>query len=107
MTHPRRALALTLVALALPASAYAATRTVDVKDDFFSKKSLTITKGATVRWVWKGKAPHNVTVAKGPVKFHSPVKTSGGYKHVFKKRGTYKLLCTIHAPDMRMTITVR
>ena len=108
MTHPRRALALAAAALVLPASALAATtKTVSVKDDFFKAKSVTISKGSKVKWVWRGKAPHNVTVAKGPVKFRSSTKTSGTYTRTFKKKGTYRILCSIHAPDMKMTVTVR
>jgi plastocyanin len=45
-------------------------------------------------------------VTKGPVKFASKTKSSGTFTKKFKKKGTYKLLCTIHAPDMRMTLKV-
>ena len=43
----------------------------------------------------------------GPVSFRSSTKRSGSYSHVFRRRGTYKILCTVHAPEMHMTITVR
>jgi plastocyanin len=76
--------------------ALAATKTIAVKDNLFSPKSVTVKKGTTVKWVWKGKAPHNVTVKTGPVKFHSPLKTSGSYSRKLTKRGTYRIVCTIH-----------
>ena len=107
MTRLRRSVAaLAAAALLLPATALAATR-VGVKDDKFSTRSLTISKGTTVRWVWKGHSRHNVTVVAGPRYFRSATKRSGTFTHRFTKRGTYRLLCTVHAPKMKMTITVR
>ena len=86
--------------------ALAATKTVSVKDNFFSPKSLTVKKGTKVKWSWKGSAPHNVTVTSGPVKFHSSTQTSGSFSKTFSKKGTYKIVCTIHAPGMKMTVKV-
>ena len=104
----RPALALAAVALAVPATALAAgTRSVSVKDNVFVSKSITVSRGTAVKWVWRGKHLHNVTVVKGPVKFHSGTKKTGTFTRTFSKAGTYKLLCTVHAPDMKMTVTVR
>jgi plastocyanin len=108
MTHPRRAMALAAVSLvALPATAMAATRGVSVRDNVFSSKSVTIHKGQTIKWTWRGKAMHNVTVAKGPASFRSSTKTRGTFSHRFTRKGTYRLVCTVHAPGMKMTVTVR
>jgi plastocyanin len=114
MTHRktlRVAAVLTTAAVALPGGAVAMaagkTKRVSVKDDKFVAKSITVSAGTKVKWVWKGDAPHNVTVTKGPAKFHSSTKTSGSFTKKLTKKGTYKLLCTIHAPDMTMTIKVR
>ena len=107
MTNLRRSIgAFAVAALLMPATALAATR-VRVKDDKFSARSLTIAKGTTVRWVWKGHSRHNVTVVSGPRSFRSATKRSGTFSHRFTKRGTYRLLCTVHAPKMKMTVTVR
>lgn len=93
---------------AVPALALAAsTKGVSVKDDKFVSSSVTISKGSAIRWTWKGHAPHNVTVTKGPSKFRSGTKTKGSFKHTFKKRGTYRIVCTIHAPDMKMKVVVK
>jgi plastocyanin len=92
-------------ALAIPA--FAATKTVQVKDNKFVATKITVSKGTTVKWVWKGKAPHDVSVTKGPAKFKSSIKTSGSYSKKLTKKGTYNLVCTIHAPGMKMTITVK
>ena len=92
-------------ALAMPA--LAATRTVQVKDNKFVAKTITVSKGTTVKWVWKGAAPHNVTVTKGPAKFRSTTKVKGSFAKKLTRKGTYTILCTIHAPGMKMRITVK
>jgi plastocyanin len=106
MTRLRPVLAVAAsAALVVPASALAARR-VALHHDSFSRKSLTISKGTKVRWRWHG-GLHNVTVVKGPVTFRSSTKRHGSYSHVFRRKGTYKILCTVHAPEMHMTIRVR
>ena len=84
----------------------ASTKTVSVKDDFFSPKALTISKGTKVTWVWKGKGRHNVAVANGPTTFRAATRKKGKFSHTFSKRGKYFIVCTIHAPDMHITIKV-
>jgi plastocyanin len=108
-----RRLALTLAVLAVGGgmaavpSSGAGTKTVLVKDDFFSPAKLTISKGTEVKWVWKGKRRHNIAVANGPSNFRFGTRKKGSKTHTFKKRGTYSIVCTIHAPDMHMTIKVK
>jgi plastocyanin len=91
-------------ALAIPA--LAATKTVQVEDNKFVAKSITVKKGSTVKWVWKGKAPHNVKVTKGPATFSSKTQVKGTFSKKLTKKGTYSIVCTIHAPDMKMTVKV-
>jgi plastocyanin len=93
-----------LGALAVPA--LAATKSIALRDTFFSPKSVTVKKGTTVKWVWRGRLPHNVTVRKGPVKFHSSTKTKGSFSKKLTKRGTYRIVCTIH-PGMNLTLKVK
>ncbi len=100
-------LAAVLVAAALLAvPALAATKSVTVGDTYFKAKSLTVSKGTTVKWVWRGKLPHDVKVKSGPSKFKSTVKTSGSYSRRLTRSGTYRIICTIH-PSMKQTVTVR
>jgi plastocyanin len=80
---------------------------VRLKDNVFVPKTLTVSRGSTVKFVWRGKAPHNVTVTKGPVKFKSKTMVKGSYSKKLTRRGTYTILCTIHAPGMRMTLKVK
>jgi plastocyanin len=86
------------------------TKSVEVDDNYFVKegapRTVTVHKGDKVEWEWEGSNPHNVTVKKGPVKFHSETQSSGSYEKKLRKVGTYKIVCTIHAPDMRMTLKV-
>ena len=108
----RKLLALALVAvLALAATAFAATHTYKVGDVYFVKRgkpqTVSVHKGDTVRWHWVGKLPHNVTVIKGPVKFHSKTQTSGNFSKRLTRKGTYVLMCTVHGGNQKMTIRVR
>lgn len=108
MKKPLAAGIATLVAAgAIAVPALAATSTVQVKDNKFVANRITVKKGTTVKWVWKGKAPHNVTVTKGPAKFSSKTFAKGTFSKKLTKAGTYTIVCTIHTPGMKMTIKVK
>jgi plastocyanin len=106
----RKLIALTAAAgvtAALAVPAFAATRTVQVRDDVFAPKSLTVSKNTTLRFVWRGKNPHNVVVSKGPQRFSSGgVKVKGSYSVKVRKAGSYTIVCQIH-PGMTMKLRVR
>jgi plastocyanin len=105
------ALAIAVLSAVLATQAFAKTRTVKVGDDYFLHRgkppTITIHKGQRVKWRWVGSDSHNVSTIKGPKSFHSKLQRGGTYSHKFKKAGTYKIVCTIHAPDMAMTIKVK
>ena len=86
--------------------ALAATKSVSLKDDKFAPKSVTVKRGTTLKFVWRGKHPHNVVVASGPKKFHSKVQTKGTFKAKVTKKGTYKIICQIH-PGMTLKLKVK
>jgi plastocyanin len=97
---------------ALASVAMAATRSVKVGDDYYVRSRgvpvVTVKKGTTVKWNFRGSNPHSVTVSKGPRKFDSGVKTSGSYKKKVTKRGTYRIYCTVHgASDQSMKLVVK
>ena len=94
-------------AFAVPSFSASTTKRVSIKDNVFAPTSVTIRKGQKIKWTWKGHAPHNVTATKGPVKFHSTTKTSGTFTKKFTKKGKYTILCTIHAPGMKMVVRVK
>jgi plastocyanin len=103
-------IALLLTAVAA-APATAATRTVRVGDDWYVREgpapTVTVAKGTVVRWRWTGRDDHNVVVQRGPRRFRSDLKDSGTYRKKLRRRGTYRIVCSIHQPDMRMTLKVR
>lgn len=86
----------------------AATKTVTVGDNFFSRSSTTIKRNDSVRFNWDYTSKrHNVNVRSGPVKFKSKTKRgSYSYTRKFGTRGTYKLNCTIHPDSMKTTVKV-
>jgi plastocyanin len=86
-------LAVVGVSLGLAIPSFAATKGVSVVDDAFKAKTITISKGTTVKWTWKGSNPHNVKFGG----FTSKVQVKGTFKHKFTKKGTFKYRCTIHS----------
>ena len=106
--HPRRVVALGLILFGLLAvSAFAASgKTVKVADNYYGPKSLTVGRGTKVTWKWTGVLKHNVVVHTGPSFFSSRTQVRGTFTHVFTRKGTYALVCTVH-PKMKMTVVVR
>jgi plastocyanin len=96
---------------ALAATALAATKTVKIGDNYFVRSkgvpTVTVSLNTTVKWNFSGDSPHNATVSKGPVKFHSPTKSSGSYSKQLTRRGTYTIYCSIHgAGDQKLKLVV-
>jgi plastocyanin len=89
--------------------ALAATKKVKVGDNFFVHRghapTVKVRKGTKLTWRFAGKSMHNVTVVRGPRRFRSGNRKRGTFSHKFTKRGTYKIVCTIHS-GMRMTVKV-
>ena len=59
--------------------AQGATKSIKVVDNKFRPASTSVARGTKVTFKWAGKAPHNVTVVKGPAKFRSKTQTKGTY----------------------------
>lgn len=114
MAHRKLTTVTTVVALSVAAGAgavstgagAASSKTVVVKDDVFAPKSLTVKKGTTLVLVWKGKNKHNV-VGTGAANFASKLQRSGSLRVKLSKKGTVKLICTVHPPGMKATIKVK
>jgi plastocyanin len=107
-----RSLPLVLIlAIALAAPAAASARDVKVGDDYFVRAgdppTVRVKKGTTVTWKWAGRRDHNVVVQRGPTSFQSKLKASGSFSRKMRRAGTYKIVCSIHSPDMAMTLKVR
>jgi plastocyanin len=100
--------AVALVALAGIAGARGST-SIKVGDDFFSPTSKTVSSGTKVKFKWIGEDKHNVVKKKGPGGgFGSGLTDAPGvnFTKKFKKRGTYKLICTVHE-EMKMKLKVQ
>ena len=109
-----RSLPLALIlALLVAAPAAAAPREVTVGDDFFVRKgsppTVKVRKGKVVRFLWTGTRQHNIVTVDGPgkAKIECGLRRSGKCERTPPRIGTYKLQCSIHAPDMAMTLRVK
>jgi plastocyanin len=104
----RLALAL-VVALALAAIgatyALASTKSVTLNDNFFSKSKITIRKGDRVNWRWSNTGNRHNVFSKGH--FKSKSGHSGNFTARFTKRGTYRIICTLHPTQMTMKVVVK
>jgi plastocyanin len=98
------AAAATIPATALGGAHAARTATVPLREFRFHPRNLTISRGDTVKWVWRDEVEHNVTFRH----FHSHTQIHGSYTVRFRKAGTFKYECTLHGEEgMRGKITVR
>jgi plastocyanin len=68
---------------------------VDVVDNDYEPRDLTVNRGAEVTWRFKGDIPHSVTDDRG--RFNSGVMESGAeFAITFDEAGTYYYYCTLH-----------
>ena len=89
-------------------------RTVEVADNYYGPKKLTVNLKSRITWKWTEEAAdvHDVKVVSAPKgfkKFQTEPGSAGfTYSKTLTKPGTYRFLCTFHEEDnMRMTIVVR
>jgi plastocyanin len=100
-------------ALALAATSKGKTRTVSVNDNYYGPSKLTVHVGDTVKWHWSDQETdvHDVELAtapKGVKKFQSdPLAAGDDFARKLSRPGTYKIICTFHEDEMKMTITVK
>jgi plastocyanin len=91
----------------------AKTRKVSVNDNYYGPSKLTVHVGDTVNWVWGDDVTdeHDVDVKSAPTgvkKFHSDLLVAGdSFKRKLPKPGTYKIICTFHEEEMKMTLMVK
>ena len=97
---------LCVAAVPLEAGAAGVERVV-LKDIDFSPASVTIRRGDSVRWVWRDpNVSHDVT-SRGRLRFRSSAtKLTGTHTVRFRRKGTYRYVCTIH-PNMLGKVVVR
>jgi plastocyanin len=81
-------------------------RSTFVGDYRFGNELVRLKRGAAYTWRFAGSVDHNVTVIDGPVGFSSPSERSGTYAHVFTRKGTYRLFCSLHPARMVQRIEI-
>lgn len=89
-------------------------KTVELGDNYYAPKTITVAKNTTVTWKWPGFEQagdvHDVKLKSGPKgakKFHSEAAaTDYTFKRKLTVAGTYKIVCTLHE-EMTMTVKVR
>lgn len=93
-----------------PAHTASSNHTISVRDDSYSRSSITVRRGDKIVWKWRGTDDdHNVTSGSGnPVAFKSKTEDGGySYSHRFSKTGTYTIYCSIHPSLMRVKVKVK
>ncbi len=87
---------------------------VEVFDNYYNPKKLTVNLKSRITWDWSEDSAdvHDVkliSAPKGFKKFQTEPGSAGfSYSKTLTKPGTYKFICTFHEEDgMRMTIVVR
>jgi plastocyanin len=93
-------------AVVVPASggreATSAAKGVSVRDDVFSPRGVTVSRGGKVTWRWRGENPHNVAFRRVPAGASRPKRCGttsrrgASCTRKFPRRGTYRYVCTIH-----------
>lgn len=89
-------------ALAASSLASAETIEVDVRDNTFMPKHVTIKPGDTVRWVWSGFILHSTTSAAGiGEQWDSGLeRTPFEFEYTFDNVGVFTYYCTLHGSDL-------
>lgn len=89
------------MAISGPVAGASATRTILVKDNFFSPRSITVSRGTTLRFVWRGRGVHNVALGRRVL--ISNRRSGTGAVRVSKP---VTLICTIHS-GQKLAVRVR
>jgi plastocyanin len=88
---------------------------INVADDFFYPRKVTISAGQTVRWTNNGNDDHSINAnpgssrckpASGEAFDSAPIGKGETFDHTFNSPGTFGYHCEIHGCPMRGTITV-
>jgi hypothetical protein len=82
-------------------------RSTWVGDYAFGAQRVSLRRGASFSWHFRGGVEHDVTLASGPAGFASPSMRNGNFTYRFTRRGTYRLFCSLHPARMTQLVTVR
>ena len=82
-------------------------RSTWVGDYAFGAQRVSLRRGSTFTWRFRGGVDHDVTLASGPAGFASPSMRKGTFSHRFTRAGTYRLFCSLHPARMTQLVIVR
>ncbi|CAB4942435.1 unannotated protein [freshwater metagenome] len=91
---------------AAPTAAAAATTTVQLEDSIFAPATLSLRRGARLRFVWAGTFAHNLTGRGVPRSYATPRVRARTLTLTLRRAGTFKYLCTLHS-GMALRVRVR
>jgi plastocyanin len=81
--------------------------TVELLDNKFSPRHISLPVGGSVTWRFADAIPHNVLFASGPRLVGSPTLSDGKtYTTTFTKAGHYELFCYLHPMTMHEVVEV-
>jgi len=78
-----------------------------VGDYAFGAQRVSLRRGASFTWHFRGGVDHDVTLATGPAGFASPSMRNGNFTYRFTRPGTYRLFCSLHPARMTQLVIVR
>jgi plastocyanin len=78
-----------------------------VGDYAFGAQRVSLKRGASFTWRFRGGVDHDVTLASGPAGFASPSMRNGTFTYRFTRPGTYRLFCSLHPARMTQIVIVR
>jgi plastocyanin len=81
---------------------------IEVHDNYFDPRSLSIDRGDSVRWVWRGENRHNVRFVRTPrraARKHIRARSEGGVTRTLNVPGRYRYICTFYE-GMQGLVTV-
>jgi len=70
------------------------TKTVTLRDDLFSPKAVTVSRGTTIKWVNRGESTHTTTARSGA--WDRTLSSGQSYSRRFNAVGTFKYICKFH-----------
>jgi hypothetical protein len=82
-------------------------RSTSVGDYAFGAQRISLRRGASFSWHFRGGLDHDVTLASGPAGFASPSMRKGTFTYRFTRPGTYRLFCSLHPARMTQLVIVR
>lgn len=70
------------------------TKTIAMRDDLFSPKTVRVARGTTIKWVNRGESAHTTTSRSGL--WDRTLSSGQSYSRRFNRAGTFKYICRFH-----------